>query len=40
MQHRLQPTAEQAAVIEEMMKAPYPVTIGSIAKRRCARATR
>lgn len=33
MQHRLQPTAEQAAVIEEMMKAPYPVTIGSIAKR-------
>lgn len=33
MQHRLQPTAEQAAVIEKMMKAPYPVTIGSIAKR-------
>ena len=37
MPHRLQPTAEQAAVIEEMMKAPYPVTIGSLATRLGAR---
>ena len=30
---RIEPTAEEAAKIEELMQAPYPVTLGTLAKK-------